>query len=462
MSEESISGVVDRRHRVLPQLRLGHPGAEVAGDRAHVAVQQLVPGPPERVVELLGVVEPAPGDLAVDRVEPHRQVGDQHRRLARRAAERIGDDRLGVLGLELPGAGRALGQFPLVAVQQLQVAVAPLRRLVRPHHLQAAGDGVGPLAGGERALPAQALLLDGCALGLRADQVAVTGAVGLAQRVPADDQCGGLHVVHRHAAERDADVVRGLERVRLALGTLGVDVDEAHRGGAVALLELPRAVTGAGVALVGAEPLLFLAEDDLLGLPEVGATEAEAEGLEARRLQGHVAGEHQQVRPGDLVAVLLLHRPQQPASLVEVGVVRPAVERGETLHALAATTAPVVGAVGARGVPAHADEQARIAAVVGRPPVLRRVDDRHHVGLECLDVELRELLRIVEVLAQRIALRRMRVQHRQVDLVGPPVLVGARPVRRRLRRPDGRVLALASAAVGGRPGQRGLGVGCIR
>ena len=40
--------VVDGRHRVLPQLRLGHPRAEVARDRAHVAVQQLVPGLGER------------------------------------------------------------------------------------------------------------------------------------------------------------------------------------------------------------------------------------------------------------------------------------------------------------------------------------------------------------------------------------------------------------------------------
>src|SRR3712207_8242057 len=43
----------------------------------------------------------------------HRDVGDQHGGLARRPAERIGDRRLGVLGLELPGAGGALGQLPL-------------------------------------------------------------------------------------------------------------------------------------------------------------------------------------------------------------------------------------------------------------------------------------------------------------------------------------------------------------
>jgi hypothetical protein len=47
--------------------------------------------------------------------------------------------------------------------------------------------------------------------------------------------------------------------------------------------------------------------------------------------RGDVAGEDHQVGPGDLVAVLLLDRPEQAARLVEVAVVRPAVERREAL-----------------------------------------------------------------------------------------------------------------------------------
>ena len=396
--------VVDGRHRVLPQLRLGDPRSEVAADRSHVAVQQLVPRLGERLVQLLGVVEPAPGDLAVDRRDPHRDVGDQHRRLASRPAERIGNGRLGVLGLELPGTGGALRQLPLVAVQDLQVAVAPLRRRGRPHDLEAAGDGVAGLAGAERALPAQPLLLDRGTLRLGPDAIVRTRAVGLAEGVAADDQRGGLLVVHRHPAERLADVDGGGQRIRLAFRAFGIHVDQAHRGGAVAFLELPRGGISARIALVGTEPFVFLTEEDLFRLPEVGTAEGEAERLEARRLQRRVAGEHQQVGPGDLVAVLLLDRPQQPARLVQVGVVRPAVERGEALHALPGATAAVEDAVGAGGVPAQPDEQAAVAAVVGGPPVLRGGDHRDHVGLERLDVELGELRGVVEVLAERIAL----------------------------------------------------------
>ena len=92
-----------------------------------------------------------------------------------------------------------------------------------------------------------------------------------------------------------------------------------------------------------------------------------------------------------------------------------------------------------------------VVAVVGGPPVLR---GRHHlddVALQRLDVEALERLRVVEVLAQRVGPRRVLVEHRQVELVRPPVLV--RPAAGALRRRggDGRVFALADAV-----GCRGL------
>src|SRR5207253_11021901 len=121
----------------------------------------------------------------------------------------------------------------------------------------------------------------------------------------------------------------------------------------------------AAVALVAA-PGLLRAPVDLLRLPDVGATEAEPERLEPHRLRGEVAGQDQEVGPGDLVAVLLLDRPEQAAGLVEVGVVRPAVEGGEALLAGAAAAPPVLDAVGAGGVPRHPDEERPVVAVVGR------------------------------------------------------------------------------------------------
>ena len=98
----------------------------------------------------------------------------------------------------------------------------------------------------------------------------------------------------------------------------------------------------AAEALVDAQPGDLVAPVHVLvRLPHVGTAAAEAEGPEAHRLQRDVAGEDQQVGPGDLLAVLLLDRPQQAARLVDVDVVGPAVERGEALLAAAAAAAAV-------------------------------------------------------------------------------------------------------------------------
>ena len=178
---------------------------------------------------------------------------------------------------------------------------------------------------------------------LRPHQRRIAGAVGLAEGVTAGDQRDRLLVVHRHARESLADVAGRSERIRLAVRAFRVDVDQAHLHGA----EVTREFAVAAVALVR-QPLAFgTPVDVLVRLPDVLATAAEAERLEAHRLQRDVAGEDHQVGPGDLLAVFLLDRPQQPARLVEVRVVGPAVERRETLLTGAGAAAAVADAIGA-------------------------------------------------------------------------------------------------------------------
>ena len=53
--------MIDGGNGVLPDQRfLGHQRAQVAGERAHVAVRQLEPGAGERVGELIRVFKKAP------------------------------------------------------------------------------------------------------------------------------------------------------------------------------------------------------------------------------------------------------------------------------------------------------------------------------------------------------------------------------------------------------------------
>src|SRR4029077_10259460 len=179
-------------------------------------------------------------------------------------------------------------------------AVVPPGRRGSPGDLEAAGDRVGAYTRAVAALPAQALLLERGRLGVWADVARRTRAVGLAEGVTARDQGDRLLVVHRHPAERLADVAGRGERVRGAVRPLRVDVDEAHLDGAERVGEL----AVAAVALVIQPGRLRTPVDVLFGLPGVHPAAAEAERLEAHRLQGDVAGEDHEVGPGDRPAVL--------------------------------------------------------------------------------------------------------------------------------------------------------------
>jgi len=291
---------------------------------------------------------------------------------------RHGGGRGGVLRLPLLGAAGALGQLPLVTEQGLEVTVVPLDGLGGPGALDAAADGVGALAGAEAVLPAQALLLNARRLRFAADILARIGrTVGLAEGVAARGEGYGLFVVHGHAREGLPDVPARSHGVRIAVGALRIHVDEAHLDGAEGVREL----TVAPVALV-TEPLGLRTPVNLVGLPDVRAPAGETEGLESHRIDRHVAGENHQIGPGDLSAILLLDRPEQPACLVEAHVVGPAVEGGEALGASAAAAAATIrDPVGARAVPGHANEEGAVVAVARGPPVLRI----RHEGMRVLD-----------------------------------------------------------------------------
>ena len=234
-----------------------------------------------------------------------------------------------------------------------------------PGDFETAGDGVGALAGLVAALPAETLLLEVPALGLGADVGRRRRTMGLAERVAAGNECHRFLVVHRHAAERLANVPRRGHGIGLPIRPFRIHVDEAHLHRAERIRELPIAA----VALV-TEPGALGPPVDVLGLPDILAAAGEPEGLEPHRLEGDVAGQHDQVGPRELPAVLLLDRPEQPARLVDVGVVGPAAERRKTDLARTGAAAAVVNAVGPRTVPRHPDEEAAVVAEVGRPPVL--------------------------------------------------------------------------------------------
>ena len=166
-----------------------------------------------------------------------------------------------------------------------------------------------------------------------------------------------------------ANVIGGRDRIGIAVRPFGIDVDQAHLDGRERLLE-------DAVLVAIAREKLGRAPIDEIWLPIVAAPASEAECLEAHGFQSHVAGQNHEVAPGELLTVFFLHRPQEPARLVEIRVVGPAVERFEALLRAARAAAPVKDAIGARAVPSHADEEWPVISEIGGPPILRRRQHR--------------------------------------------------------------------------------------
>ena len=233
-----------------------------------------------------------------------------------------------------------------------------------------------------------------------------------------------LLVVHRHAGKCLAHLGRRLQGIGLGVHALRINIDEAHLHGGQRVLHRRRRVD-VRVALVARRQPNFLGApvDILLGMPDIGAAEPESESLQAHRFIGDIAGQDDQVGPAELVAVLLLDRPEQTARLVQAHIVWPGVQRRETLVARAAAAATIGDAIRSGSVPGHADHQPAVMTPVRRPPWLAVGHQRVQVLLQRADVELLDLLAIVEVTAHRIGLGVVLMQDVEVERVRPPIHV---------------------------------------
>src|SRR5262249_39837441 len=136
--------VIGRRNRILPDLLfLWNFRTEIARDRSHVAMRELVPRLGKCVGELLRILVEALGDLSVFRIQAQREIRREHRRrMELRLVVRVGNGAGAgaVLRRPLIRAGWTLGQLPLVLVQIVEEAAAPLRRRRGPGDFETARD----------------------------------------------------------------------------------------------------------------------------------------------------------------------------------------------------------------------------------------------------------------------------------------------------------------------------------
>ncbi len=330
---------------------------------------------------------------------------------------------LDVHWLPLPGAGRALAQFPFMAEQHLEEAHVERRGMGGPCAFEARRYRVARKAVLVRVRPAEALFLDIGAFRVRAEQSGIAIAMRLADRVAARRQRGGFLVVHGHAGEGFAHLISGLLRVGFPAHAFGVHIDEAHLHGGERVCE--RACILVALVAFAPEPLLLRAPIGVLfRVPYVLAAKGEAKGFQPHGFIGDGARKDDEVGPAHFVAVFLLERPEQAPRLVEAHIVGPGVQRREALVGGAAAAASVCEAVGARRVPGHADHQAAIMAPVGRPPGLAVRHQRVKVFLQRRDIELLQFFAIVKILAERVRLGVVLVKNVEIEGVRPPFHVG--------------------------------------
>ena len=244
--------------------------------------------------------------------------------------------------------------------------------------------------------------------------------------VTTSHQRNSLTVIHAHARECIADVVCRCERVRVAIWALGVDVDQTHLHSSQRVLEIALTRVTAVLATRVLQPLFLRAPVCVLfRLPNIRTTTAETECFETHRFHRDVTCQNEQVCPRNLVAIFLLDGPKQATRFVEVAVVRPAVERCETLLSCGTTPTTIGCAVSASGVPCHAHEHRAVVTIICRPPVLAIGHQSGQICFERVQIELFELFLVINLTTKRVCLLGVLVEDFQVQRIWPPIAVAA-------------------------------------
>ncbi len=269
-------------------------------------------------------------------------------------------------------------------------------------------------------MPTQALRFNRGRFWLGANQLRVASAVSLAKGMPASNQRHRLLIIHAHPTKGLAHIAARGYRVGGTVGAFRIDIDQPHLHGSQGVFEVP--VTR--VALISQPFILGAPVDILFRLPDILTATGKTQGFKSHRFKGDIASKNHQVGPGYFPPIFLFDRPKQPARLIKVNVIWPAVEWGKTLAATAGATATITDPVGAGAVPGHANHQPAIVPPVGWPPILGVGHQFTQILFNRLQVQVLEFFSIVERLPHWIGLAGILVQDIKPQLIWPPILVG--------------------------------------
>ena len=241
----------------------------------------------------------------------------------------------------------------------------------------------------------------------------------LPKRVPPCNQRHCLLIVHRHPRKRLPNVPSRSQRIRFPIRPFRIHINQTHLHRAQRIRQMPIP----SVSLVSQPLTLRPPINILLRLPHICTPTRKPEGLKSHRLQRHIPGQHHQIRPRDLIAILLLDRPQQPPRLIQIAIVRPTIQRRKPQRPKPRSPTSISHPIRPRTVPRHPNKERTVVPVVRRPPSLRRRHQHLQILCQRLKVQLLKLGGIIKIVPQRIPLHRVLMQNLQVQLLRPPVAI---------------------------------------
>ena len=202
----------------------------------------------------------------------------------------------------------------------------------------------------------------------------------LTEGVTTCDQGDGFFVVHRHAPECFTRIFGRKKRIRIAVWTFRIDIDQTHLNNTQRSFEL----TVFRITLITQPFLLRTPVHIFLWFPHIFTSAGKAKRLEAHRLQSAITCEDHQIGPRKLLTILLLYWPKQQTRFVEVCIVRPAVEWSEALLSRTCPPTAVCNTVRTGTMPGHPDHERTIMAIVCRPPVFGTRHEISQVFFHCI------------------------------------------------------------------------------
>ena len=207
----------------------------------------------------------------------------------------------------------------------------------------------------------------------------------------------GFFIIHRHAFEGDTHIMRRLERIRLSIYALRVNVDQPHHHSGQGVCEVSLTGVATAFAIAFLQPLLFRTPINVLfRMPDIFTTKAEPKGFESHRFISHIASQDHQICPANLVAVFFLDRPEQSTCFIKVGVIRPGVQGGKPLITGTSATTSICRAISTRRVPGHTDHETTIMTPVSRPPTLALCHQSLQVFFQRINIQLLEFFTIIK------------------------------------------------------------------